>query len=390
MAILMSVGIAMTDFQCELANGPSVRSFVGKAGTVESHVVVRAEACADPVATLEENWRQALGQAGIAPESTVFRRVFCRDIGRQHQDLGSLVSTCGGACSLVGQPPVFGEEFALWSYHISRPGEVLVSDGGENYFRLRRGPLQHVWSTGLCRKDEGDTASQTLGIFDDLTQALAADKLTLENDVIRTWWFVRDIDTDYHALVEARKHVFEKHGLTRENHYIASTGIAGAHPHKTAKLSLDTYSIGGLVSGQVEYPSAPDHLGPTYQYGVTFERATSVSYADRKHVFLSGTASIDPSGAIVHPGDVLRQLGRAMGNVEALLAAAGGELSDLAILIVYLRDPWDGAVIEHSLRQTFPWLPMVIVHAPVCRPGWLVEVEGIAWLPAHNPNFPAF
>jgi hypothetical protein len=33
-------------------------------------------------------------------------------------------------------------------------------------------------------------------------------------------------------------------------------------------------------------------------------------------------------------------------------------------------------------------LPMIVLHAPVCRPGWLVEVEGIALVSARNPGLP--
>jgi len=34
--------------------------------------------------------------------------------------------------------------------------------------------------------------------------------------------------------------------------------------------------------------------------------------------------------------------------------------------------------------------PVQVVVAPVCRPGWLVEVEGLAIIPASNPDLPPF
>jgi hypothetical protein len=33
---------------------------------------------------------------------------------------------------------------------------------------------------------------------------------------------------------------------------------------------------------------------------------------------------------------------------------------------------------------------MLLLHAPVCRPGWLVEIEGIAIIAASEPELPAF
>ena len=54
------------------------------------------------------------------------------------------------------------------------------------------------------------------------------------------------------------------------------------------------------------------------------------------------------------------------------------------------RDPADGAVIEAALREKIGLIPYVLVHAPVCRPGWLIEIEGIAVIPAHLPELPEF
>ena len=117
---------------------------------------------------------------------------------------------------------------------------------------------------------------------------------------------------------------------------------------------------------------------PTKDYNVHFERGTRIAYADRAHHFISGTASIDNMGQIVHLGDVLRQLDYAIDNVEALLRSGGTHLANLMHLTIYLRDPTDFSRIEERLAERFPDLPMIVVQGAVCRPQWLVEVEGIA------------
>jgi len=42
------------------------------------------------------------------------------------------------------------------------------------------------------------------------------------------------------------------------------------------------------------------------------------------------------------------------------------------------------------MGERFGSTPMDVVVAPVCRPGWLIEVEGIGIRPASQPALPAF
>ena len=44
-------------------------------------------------------------------------------------------------------------------------------------------------------------------------------------------------------------------------------------------------------------------------------------------------------------------------------------------MIVYLRDMADYAVVKRMFDERFPSTPKVITLAPVCRPGWLIEME---------------
>ncbi len=367
----------------------SVRKFAAKGTAEECHVIIHCGEHEDDTA-LEEKWLAALDDAEIPAQSTILRRLFCRNVTQPKQWLADFQKAYPGAFSVIGQPPLNGTRLAMWSYHILDPARPPAGSGGGPGYVLERGPLRHAWNAGLCDVNHANPGAQASAIMHRLMRWLDELGLTLRNDVIRTWWFVRDIDRDYQALVDARNTVFEENGLTKDTHFIASTGIAGGHPTPSAKMSLDTYAIGGLFPGQIEFIQAPERLGPTHRYGVTFERATSVSYADRRHVFISGTASIDPEGRIVHPGDVVMQLERTLGNISALLASANAAMSDLAHMIVYLRNPEDGPLVEELLQREYHNIPMVLVHAPVCRPGWLIEIEGMACVAADNPGFPAF
>ncbi len=103
-----------------------------------------------------------------------------------------------------------------------------------------------------------------------------------------------------------------------------------------------------------------------------------MDYEDRRQVLISGTASIDNRGRIVHAGDVRRQTQRMWENVETLLNEAGCGFGDMGHILVYLRDVADYAVVEELFEERFPGIPRVITLAPVCRPGWLIEMECMA------------
>ena len=146
----------------------------------------------------------------------------------------------------------------------------------------------------------------------------------------------------------------------------------------------------GLQPGQVHFLYAPTHLNPTYEYGVSFERGTYVDYGDRRQVFISGTASIDNKGEIMYPRDIRLQTARMWDNVEALLAEAGCTYEHVGQMIVYLRDEADYEVVKDLYDDRFPHTPKVFVHAAVCRPGWLIEMECMAVKAQDNPSYAPF
>ena len=73
-----------------------------------------------------------------------------------------------------------------------------------------------------------------------------------------------------------------------------------------------------------------------------------------------------------------------------MLRSGGAEMRDLMYLIVYLRDPSDYARVQALLNERFPGLPLVIVQGAVCRPEWLVEIEGVAVTAHDDSALPAF
>jgi len=380
--------------------GIASRSFRGGNGAAEHFISVEVPAgltFGNQLRLIEERYDAARRALGLAPESAAFRRVFVSDVMNQSAPVRA--STLYGTeaegpvpVSIVQQPPLPGAKLALLAYHIEDDG-VTKRRISPHHVLVEKNGLRHLWSTRLCAGTDAAPASaaaQTREIFADLTSTLAEAGGTLRDHCVRTWIYLKDVDVFYQDMVQSRRELFEREGLTASTHYIASTGIEGACAHRYDLVAMDAYSILGLAPEQMSYLNDFDRLCPTRNYGVTFERGTRIGYADRAHHFISGTASIDATGAVVHRGDVLRQLERALENVNALLRSGTADLDDMMHLTVYLRDPSDLPRVDGYLAERFRGLPMVIVQGAVCRPEWLIEVEGIAAVADSAPGLPGF
>ena len=325
------------------------------------------EALLNACATL----RHKLGE-NVKP---VFKRYFLSDPANQSPLLPA-DTEC--AVSVIGQSPLDGSRAAVWIYLVEGAEVTGLHNG---FYRVNHGDFTHYWQGG-AHIAGADSETATRRLLDDYSRIMSEHGCALGRDCARTWFFVRDVDVNYAGFVRGRNAVFAENGLTSDTHFIASTGICGSGVDRTVTVTMDTYTVKGLQSGQMRYLYAPTHLNPTYEYGVAFERGTAIDYADRRHVLISGTASIDNRGNVVHPGDIVRQTLRMWENVETLLQEAGCGYDDVMHMIVYLRDIADFRTVDHMFRQRFPDTPRVIVLAPVCRPEWLVEMECMAIRPA--------
>ncbi len=346
------------------------------------HVEPRGELFAGQFQRIYQAEQNLLEMAQCIGSHTVFKRYFLSDAANQ-QPLVRTERDCSVSC--IEQPPLDGSKVAAWLYLV-HDMEVENHDG---LVIARHNGYQHLWKMGM-HEHSGDSACQTenlLTAYEELLQRFGA---TLADNCIRTWFYVRDVDTQYAGMVRARRENFIAQGLTPETHYISSTGIGGLPADTRALVQLGTYALIGFQPEQQRYLYAKTHLNPTYEYGVTFERGTAVDYGDRQHVYISGTASINNKGEVVHVGDIIKQTQRMWENVEALLAEANTTFDDIAQIIGYLRDMSDYVLVSEMFRQRFPDTPYVITHAPVCRPTWLIEMECVAIKEHKNPQYREF
>lgn len=353
-------------------------------GTRERHAMLHVEPRGEGFAGQWLRLQQA--QESLAAmckgDQVVMKRYFVSDSTNQYPLIDDN-SCC--AINVIQQPLLDGSKVAVWIYMVE--GVKPQREGAD--IVVRRGAYSHVWSMGM-EHAEGDSAQQTHAVLEEYVQRLAHYDATMLRDCVRTWFYVRDVDTQYAGMVKARREMFEIQGLTPSTHYIASTGIQGLPAQTSSLIQLGAYAVTGLQEGQMHYVYALSHLNPTIEYGVTFERGTVVEYGDRAHCYISGTASIDNKGQVVHVGHIVEQTKRMWENVECLLSEGGFSCTDVAQMIVYLRDMADYDVVSHMFAERFPGVPVVFTLAPVCRPEWLIEMECVAIAPRENKDYQDF
>ncbi|MFA6813248.1 MAG: Rid family hydrolase [Bacteroidaceae bacterium] len=306
--------------------------------------------------------------------SVVMVRYFLSDAANQQEQLEKQMNKDDGAISIIQQPPLNGTKIALWAY---LPTGMEVRTDSDGLTEAKHGSYTHYWK-GSATATAENSEKQTFLLLNEYDKMLQKRHCKIEDNCIRTWFFVQDIDVNYAGLVKARNEVFLSHQLTNMTHYIASTGIGGKNACPQQSVQMDTYAINGIHKEQIQYLYAKSNLSSTYTYGVSFERGTCIKYGDRRHVIISGTASIDNKGNVMWIGNIRKQALRVLENVEALLLEGNCTLDDLGYAFIYLRDTADYAVVKTLYDKYLPNVPKIIVLAPVCRAQWLIEIECMA------------
>lgn len=293
-----------------------------------------------------------------------YAKVFLSDAQNQQAELATtpLFSKLSeAALTIVEQPPLDGCKIS-----------VLYKEYDQHDDAVK--PMFHALRLSDEEAKAMDSYEQTRTLFERYLSIIEPLGLNIETHCVRTWIYVNDIDNNYAGVVKARNDVFDQHGMTSETHYIASTGIGGATDQRHACVAIDFLTYPCIAETDKQYLQALTHLNPTHEYGVAFERATKV--ADR--IFISGTASINNKGQVLHIGDVEKQTDRLQENIAALLANGGMSLNDVQYFIVYLRDVADYKITEEYMQKHYPATPYIIVQGRVCRPTWLIEMECVA------------
>jgi reactive intermediate/imine deaminase len=96
-------------------------------------------------------------------------------------------------------------------------------------------------------------------------------------------------------------------------------------------------------------------------------------------VYLSGQIPLDPASGELVSGDMEAQVRRVFENLEAVARAAGGDLSHIVKLTVYLTDLAHFALVNRVMAEYFgqPYPARAAVGVAALPRGAAVEVDGI-------------
>ena len=137
------------------------------------------------------------------------------------------------------------------------------------------------------------------------------------------------------------------------------------------------------MTRQIELYNPPSLMKP-----VGFSHAAETRGG--RMLFLAGQVAKDRDGRVVGKGDLVAQFRRVCENLKTLVTAAGGRLTDVAKLTIYVLDAGEfkrqgepiGVVYREYFGKHFPAMTLVGVRDLYDAPeGCLIEIDGFACLP---------
>jgi len=234
--------------------------------------------------------------------------------------------------------------------------------------------VQYCRLGGIVPQDcSASRKEQTQEVFHLMEHALGEVGMDFTH-VARTWFYNRDMLEWYDVFNAVRTAFFVKRNLF-DRLVPASTGI-GCWNGGGAALT------GGLIAmaypenkaALVEVPSPLQR--PSFEYGSAFSRAVEFATGGVRRLFVSGTASIEPSGASVHVGDVRAQVQLTLDVVQAILESRGMDWKSVSRSIAYFKHAEDMGVLAACMRERgMPRLPGILAHTDICRDDLLFELE---------------
>ncbi len=258
-----------------------------------------------------------------------------------------------------------------------------VSGMEVEFLALRDRPIGATYETdfaeylflGDLRVDNPATsrAQQSEQVLADIMTCLNQAGMTFA-DVMRTWFFNEDILDWYDDFNRIRTAFFHEHKVF-DRVVPASTGIGSPNGAGTAQIA-------SLIAAKPKtedfsfYPVPSPLQHSALEYGSSFSRAVEVSTPDRKHLFISGTASIDVEGKSIYVGSVKKQTEMTLDVVGEILKSRGMQWNNILQGVGYIRNSKDtDQVLEVFKRRKLQDIPILLSNNVICRDDLLFELE---------------
>ncbi|ORU91170.1 MAG: reactive intermediate/imine deaminase [Cycloclasticus sp. symbiont of Poecilosclerida sp. N] len=114
--------------------------------------------------------------------------------------------------------------------------------------------------------------------------------------------------------------------------------------------------------------SAPESIG-TYSQAIKVNRT----------VYLSGQIPLMPDAMVLIDGDVASQIEQVLKNLTAVAKAAGGGLSDIVKLNIYLTDMNDFPVVNEIMEKYFsrPYPARAVIGVTALPKNSQIEIDAV-------------
>jgi len=137
------------------------------------------------------------------------------------------------------------------------------------------------------------------------------------------------------------------------------------------------------MTREIEFHNPPELMKP-----VGFAHAAETRGG--RMLFLAGQVAKDRDGRVVGKGDLVAQFRQVCENLKTLVVGAGGQLTDIVKLTIYVLDAGEfkrqgkpiGVVYREYFGKHFPAMTLVGVRDLFdAAEGCLIEIDGFACLP---------
>ncbi|GHT35130.1 PTS cellobiose transporter subunit IIC [Bacteroidia bacterium] len=291
------------------------------------------------------------------------------------------------ALSYVSQPPLHAA--LLVEVHSFVPDEMdkIVYKQFHNYpyCVLVNEEGRFLFAGGFQSDDLNKSIEQqSVEVFRHIDGLLAFERFPIFS-IIRQWNYIEQITSfreenqHYQSFNNVRGDFYAK--TTWENGYPAATGIGANLGGVLVDLDAAVFSSPSAYTTPIDNPlQVAAHaysdkvLETAKQKKATpkFERAKSMTFDNRRLIYISGTAAIRGEESLKGVG-LARQLQATMENIARLTGPARP-----IILRVYLKDKALNAEAERLMNEYRLDIPVSYMWADVCRDELLIEIEGIA------------
>lgn len=141
--------------------------------------------------------------------------------------------------------------------------------------------------------------------------------------------------------------------------------------------------LAGIAIGSFAQTGLLRHLNPPGLSTPTGYTHVVIPQGGRQ-VFIAGQVAADKSGAVVGKGDFKAQTQQVFENLKTAVEAAGGKMSDVAKINVYVTDLSQISAMREIRQHYFTGNPpasTLVQVVSLARPDYMIEIEAIVAVP---------